>query len=68
MKRAYYSINNIGHFGLALDDYTHETSPIRRYPDLATHRIIKAIIGGYIEEYMVGLNKKLTFLDFILGV
>ena len=62
MKRAYYSTNNIGHFGLAFDDYTHETSPIRRYPDLATHRIIKAIIGGYIDEYMVGLNKKLTYI------
>lgn len=62
MKRAYYSTNNIGHFGLALDDYTHETSPIRRYPDLQTHRIIKAIIGGYIDEYLEGLEKKLTYI------
>jgi exoribonuclease R len=39
MAKAEYSINDIGHFGLALADYTHFTSPIRRYPDLMVHRI-----------------------------
>ena len=45
LKRAYYSTKEIGHFGLQLEKYSHFTSPIRRYPDLITHRLIKNILN-----------------------
>jgi ribonuclease R len=44
LQRARYAANNAGHFGLAATTYTHFTSPIRRYPDLIVHRILRALL------------------------
>lgn len=61
MAKAIYSTKNIGHFGLAFKYYTHFTSPIRRYPDLMVHRILKHHLdGSLLPEKEAELYQRLT--------
>ncbi len=70
MSRAAYQPHNLGHFGLALEQYVHFTSPIRRYPDLLVHRAIKHALSGkkpgsfaYSEKDMDRLGKHCSMTE-----
>lgn len=70
LSQAVYSPDNIGHFGLAYESYTHFTSPIRRYPDLLVHRAIRHVLSGapaarfaYTKEDMVLLGEHCSMTE-----
>ena len=60
MMKAEYSPGNKGHFGLAFKRYTHFTSPIRRYPDLVVHRILKSCLNSSEKEYAQRMKRTLS--------
>ncbi len=62
LKQARYSVTNVGHFGLASECYTHFTSPIRRYPDLVVHRVLRDVLANKRLS-----DKKLKAFEAALG-
>lgn len=65
LKKAKYDMLPVGHFGLAAERYCHFTSPIRRYPDLMVHRIVKAVLEGRADEkYIQRLEENLPDIAY----
>src|SRR3546814_11303000 len=65
LQQAIYSPEQVGHFGLSYEHYAHFTSPIRRYPDLLTHRVIKSVLQG--TRYITDLDDVAAAVDLPQG-
>jgi len=62
MRKARYDVNCLGHFGLALEEYTHFTSPIRRYPDLIVHRMLRKHFFHSVEDVKM-IQKDIEWIE-----
>lgn len=62
MRKARYDVNCLGHFGLALNEYTHFTSPIRRYPDLIVHRMLRKYFFNSVEDVKM-IQKDIEWIE-----
>ncbi len=63
MARAHYTTDNVGHYGLAFDHYTHFTSPIRRYSDLMVHRLLLHYMNGGKSESQADMEARCTYIS-----